>query len=36
VNIYTTGLLDPFKTNVELQNLQDMEMVAMSLARAYE
>jgi hypothetical protein len=35
VNIYTVGLLEPLKMDVELQNPQDMEM-AMSLARAYE
>ena len=35
VNIYTAGLLEPLKTDVELQNPPDMEM-AMSLARAYE
>jgi hypothetical protein len=35
VNIYTAGLLEPLKTDVELQDPQDMEM-AMSLARAYE
>jgi hypothetical protein len=35
VNIYTAGLLELLKTNVELLNPQDMEM-AMSLARAYE
>jgi hypothetical protein len=35
VNIYTSGLLKPLKTNVKLQNPQHMEM-PMSLARAYE
>jgi hypothetical protein len=35
VNIYTTRLLEPLKTNVDLLNLQDME-TAMSLAPAYE
>jgi hypothetical protein len=35
VNIYTAGLLEPLKTDIELHNPQDMEM-AMSLARAYE
>ena len=35
VNIYTAGLLEPLKTDVELQNPTDMEM-AMSLAWAYE
>jgi hypothetical protein len=35
VSIYTAGLLEPLKTDVELQNPKDMEM-AMSLTRAYE
>ena len=35
VNIYTVSLLEPLKTDVELQKPQDMEM-AMSLAQAYE
>jgi hypothetical protein len=35
VNTYTAGLLEPLKTDVRLQNPQDMEM-AISLARAYE
>jgi hypothetical protein len=35
VNIYTAGLLEPLKTDVELQNPHDMEM-SMSLARAYK
>lgn len=35
VNIYTTGLLEPLKTDVELHHPQNME-TAMSLARAYK
>ncbi|CAO2041786.1 unnamed protein product [Urochloa humidicola] len=35
VQIYTAGLMEPLKTDVELQAPQDME-TAMSLARAYE
>ena len=35
VNIYTAGLLEPLKTEVELARPKDMEE-AMSLARAYE
>jgi hypothetical protein len=35
MNIYSVGLLEPPKTDVKLQNPQDMEMT-MSLARAYE
>lgn len=35
VNIYTNGLLEPLKTDVEFQNPHDMEM-AKSLTRAYE
>jgi hypothetical protein len=35
VNIYTAGLLEPLKTDVELLNPQYME-TAMSLARSYE
>lgn len=35
VNIFTAGLLEPLKTDVELLNPQDME-TAMSLARSYE
>ena len=33
-NIYTTGLLEPLKTDIEVLDLEDMEMT-MSLARAY-
>jgi hypothetical protein len=35
VNIYTVGLVEPLKTDVELQNPYDMEM-EMSLAQTYE
>jgi hypothetical protein len=35
VNIYTAGLLEPLKTDVELLNPQDME-TDMSLVQAYE
>jgi hypothetical protein len=35
VSIYMAGPLEPLKTNMELQNPQDIEK-AMSLARAYK